>query len=253
MKTSGLSDNDDLIIMHGDNEVIRMNMKKFYYEIVNSHHLPLQLIGRVENLNLNMTRDMKMNDIGNILKIADSNKEAITYWIANRVLLLSRKNAEIIYDAIKVPRNDSTYTRFNISLKCRALSVSDNYWIKSAGETLAWKDVDLRRNKLNKSIASVALYGRYISLQGEINSPEFTTNGVYAKAWNRANDGRMWLVKASTKYGDESRREVVCSRLLDKMNVSHCYYKKVNDPELDLCACPSITNSNISIFSGVDS
>lgn len=179
------------------------------------------------------------------------NYNSVVSWLSGRVLLLSRQNAKWLRNLLSNNQSEDPFTRAKIAIICRAVSILDNYWLKASGDTVKWENIDVRRNKLNEVIAQVALHGKSLTLQGSICSPEFTTNGAYAKAWRRHPDGRLWLHKAGANGSWESKIEAMCSRLLDKMNVSHCYYRMCRDGELDVCACPSMASDKLSIIDGM--
>lgn len=110
----------------------------------------------------------------------------------------------------------------------------------------------MRHNPLNEELTQLALHGKSVNLQGSLCSPELTTNGAYAKAWRRHDDGNLWLYKLGANGNTESRIEVMCSNLLDKMNVRHCHYEAGEDDGKYVCMCPSMTDDNISILPGMD-
>lgn len=83
----------------------------------------------------------------------------------------------------------------------------------------------MNQNPLNKVVAQVALHGKSLTLQGSMVTPELTTNGACAKAWRRHPNGKLWLYKLGANGNTESRIEVMCSNLLDKMNVEHVHYE----------------------------
>lgn len=115
--------------------------------------------------------------------------------------------------------------KVQIAMTCRAASVADPYWLKFDDDgDLAWNRIDISQNPRNEVVAQVALHGKSLTLQGSLITPELTTNGAYAKAWRRHPDGRPWLYKAGADGNTESRIEVMCPNLLDKMNVRHVHY-----------------------------
>lgn len=113
-----------------------------------------------------------------------------------------------------------------IAMTCRAVSVLDPYWLKfDEDPDITWSQADVKQNPLNEIVAQVALHGKSLTLQGSLVTPELTTNGAYAKAWRRHPDGCLWLYKLGADGNTESRIEVMCSNLLDKMNVEHVHYE----------------------------
>lgn len=64
-----------------------------------------------------------------------------------------------------------------------ALSLNDTFWVKKADSALCWKDVSLYRNPFNEVISEAAFDGSFSSSAFSSTSPEFSTDGQYAKCW----------------------------------------------------------------------
>ena len=181
------------------------------------------------------------------------NEEAVVSWLAGRVLLLSRANAKWIYNLFQFEQTGTDEQRIRIAMVCRAVSVLDPYWLKyDDDKDICWSKVDVKQNPLNEIVAQVALHGKSLTLQGSPVTPELTTNGAYAKAWRRHEDGNLWLYKLGANGNTESRIEVMCSDLLDKMNVEHVHYEAGKDEDKYVCMCPCMTTENKAILTGME-
>ena len=210
-------------IMLKDTEVMKVDFETLKYEVVNEKYLPYPIRGNLGEVpdpgSIKSSYDMTQSIIA-----AGKNREAVVSWLANRVLLLSRANAKWIYNLFHFEQVGTDEQRVRIAMTCRAVSVSDAYWLKFDDDgDVTWSEVDVKQNPLNevvdKWVAQVALHGKSLTLQGSLITPELTTNGAYAKAWRRHPDGNLWLYKLGANGNTESRIEVMCSNLLDKMNV----------------------------------
>lgn len=66
-----------------------------------------------------------------------------------------------------------------------ALSLVDTFWVRPVGTTLSWQDVSLYTHEFNEVVAKTAfeggLHGRGLST----TSPEYGTDGSFAKCWIR--------------------------------------------------------------------
>ena len=238
-----------LVLMCADKEVLSINMTTGDLSILNEALLPLSMQNRFkfyEKKPVYTEKEMKY-----VLHYNNKNREVITSWLANRTLLLSRANAKKIYQAYRLEQLNDEISRAKLSIACRALSVLDNYWVKLSNDnTTKWDDINIRHNSLNQAVAQIALHGTSLSLQGSLQSPEFTTNGAYAKAWHRDEDGSLWLYKLND-INSTAKIEVMVSNILDCMNVTHCHYEAREDMDEYVCACPLMTNDNISIADGL--
>lgn len=241
----------DMILMSSDNEVMRINFDTGIYDVLNETLLPFGIKGRIRQINI-PDKICTNYELSRILAEERKNREAIVSWLANRVLSLSRSNAKWIYNLLRLAQLSSESEKAKVALVCRAVSVLDNYWVKIDGDSVRWEDVNIRHVPLNEVIAQVALHGKSLTLQGSLNTPELTTQGAYAKAWRRFEDGNLWLLKKGTQGGSESKIEVMVSNLLDKMNVEHCPYYADEDEGYYVCKCPCMSNDNLSILSGLE-
>lgn len=213
----------DLILMSKDTAVLQVNFDEGRYEVLSETKLPFGLKGRLREGYPEKEAYTKY-DIMQMQIISNTNNAAVTSWLADRVLLLSRANAKWLYNALKVEQVQTDAERAKIALLCRAVSINDSYWVKTVEEPLRWADINIRNNPLNEVIAQIALHGKSLTKSNEVRlqgskhrcalcSPEFTTNGTYAKAWRRHEDGSLWLYKKGAKDSTESRIEVMVSRI----------------------------------------
>ena len=62
-----------------------------------------------------------------------------------------------------------------------ALSLNDTFWVKSVRSSLTWDQVSLYRNPFNAVISHTAFDGTLSSPTLSSTSPEFSTDGQYAK------------------------------------------------------------------------
>lgn len=239
-------------IMLKDREVMRVDFDALRYEVVDAEHLPYPIKGKLREMpdsgSIKSSYDMTQSIIA-----ARKNEEAVIGWLAGRVLLLSRANAKWIYNMFQFEQIETDEQRVKIAMTCRAVSVADSYWLRfDDDEDISWSQVDVKRNPLNEVVAQVALHGKSLTLQGSMITPELTTNGAYAKAWRRHPDGRLWLYKLGANGNTESRIEVMCSNLLDKMNVEHVHYEAGKDEDKYVCMCPCMTTEEKAILTGME-
>lgn len=244
-------DDKDLLLMSKDEVVMSINFSSGKYDIINGNLLPFGLKGRIRDKY--PTKEVYTHyDITQITIINNKNNEAVTKWLANRVLLLSRSNAKWLYNALKLEQVSTDAEKAKVALLCRAISINDTYWVKLGGEDVKWTDVNIRTNPLNDIIAQIALHGSSLTIQGSLLSPEFTTHGAYAKAWRRHEDGSLWLHKKGGETNAEARIEVMVSNLLDKTNVPHCHYEAGTDNGCYVSMCPVMSTEDNAILYGMD-
>jgi hypothetical protein len=133
---------------------------------------------------------------------------------------------------------------------CKGLSVSDDYWITNNLKD-RWADVNLRDNPLHETVAQIALFGKSLTITGQIRTPELTGQGAYAKAWFREN-GELYLYKASTKGGREAEVEASVSSILDCTNVPHVAYELTQKDGRIVTRCRNMCSEQMSIVDADD-
>ncbi len=93
-----------------------------------------------------------------------------------------------------------------------ALSLNDTLWVKPTDSNLRWADVSLYHNPFNEVISEAAFDGSMSSSSLSSTSPEFSTDGQYAKCWVREND-TIWLYKTGGMFGLEPISEFLSAQL----------------------------------------
>jgi len=113
----------------------------------------------------------------------------------------------------------------------KSLSLNDSYWIVDSDFNGLFDDYNLYDNDFNK-ILSLLAYTGYGSIkkQGFISSPEFTTNGMLAKAWRRDPQGKkgIYLYKGGSSgcanCGKEPYSEFYASQIASCLGLDTTYY-----------------------------
>ena len=78
-----------------------------------------------------------------------------------------------------------------------ALSLNDTFWVREADSDLAWEQVSLYTNEFDQLVSEAAFDGVISETDLSSTSPEFGTDGYYAKCWVRDADG-IWLYKSGS-------------------------------------------------------
>ena len=78
-----------------------------------------------------------------------------------------------------------------------ALSLNDTFWVKEADSNLYWDGVSLYQNEFDRLVSEAAFDGVISETDLSSTSPEFGTDGYYAKCWVR-DEGGIWLYKSGS-------------------------------------------------------
>ena len=219
-----------------DKTIMIFNSKESFFKILDNNLLPY-------NLRDNIIDTSNMENI--TADIINTNAYALFDFFSNRGLSINRENAKFILNQLGISQKNDFETKNKMMLLCKGLSACDDYWITD-NENEKWKDVNVRDNPINNSIAQIALFGKSLNITGIIRTPELTGQGKFAKAWFREN-GKLYLLKASSKGGNETEREVQTSNLIDCFNVPQVKYKLVHKEGRSLSQCELLNNSDFSI------
>jgi len=153
------------------------------------------------------------------LKLENS---SLLSWIKSRTI---PKNREFVYKILReLNLNfDDIEGIVNIS---KSLSLNDCYWIVQEDFQGTFDEYNLYDNDFNKTLSLLAYTGYgSIKKQGFISSPEFTTNGMLAKAWRKNPQGKegIYLYKSGSKgcanCGKEPYSEFYAYQIAQKMGL----------------------------------
>lgn len=162
------------------------------------------------------------------LRYAEVNYDDVMHgWTENRTMNIGKTNAKKLLAGFRISQSNP----YMIARIFHFASLSDCYWMKSEEEQVTWNQVSLFQNPLEKAVASTALLGvngMFRPLIQRIHTPEFTVQGMAAKAWIRDKDG-LYLYKVGKK-------ELPASRILDALQIPHVVYSEVERQELEQIA-----------------
>ena len=148
-------------------------------------------------------------------------------WIKSRTIPKNREFVFKILMELKLSFDDIEGI-VNIS---KSLSLNDCYWIVQEDFNGTFDEYNLYDNDFNKTLSLLAYTGYgSVKQQGFISSPEFTTNGVLAKAWRKNPLQRkgIYLYKGASKgcanCGNEPYSEFYAYQIAKKMGLEATEY-----------------------------
>lgn len=100
-------------------------------------------------------------------------------FISNR---RAPKNRENIKELLQVSGCNTLKGFIDVS---HALSLIDTFWVKPVDSIFTWEDVSLYTHPFNETIARTAFEGGLHGQQFSTTSPEYGTDGSFAKCWIR--------------------------------------------------------------------
>lgn len=162
-------------------------------------------------------------------------------WVSSPAAYIAKrrapKNRENIEKLLKDSGCDSLLGYLRIT---HALSLNDTFWVKEKDSPLAWKQVSLYTNNFNEVIAKTAFDGGLYGIDLATTSPEYGTDGTFAKCWIRE-DGTIKLLKRGSSgarnAGLEPYSEFYSSQISMALDLSSVTYRlrKVNQRLCSVC------------------
>lgn len=172
--------------------------------------------------------------------------EVISEWmkpLSN--FILSRqapKNRENIKELLARSGCDTIIGYLSIT---HALSLIDTFWVKPNGSILCWRDVSLYDKPFNEVIARTAFEGGLHGDQLSTTSPEYGTDGTFAKCWIREGNEIKLLKRGTSGFmnsGLESYSEFYVSQILEALGLSHVKYDLRSHDNIVCSACDIFTS-----------
>ncbi len=150
--------------------------------------------------------------------------KALESWIETRTIPKNRAFVKEILKSAGLSSNDT----IGILNVCKGLSVNDAFSIVKRDERLSFDEINLYDHDFDKTLSLVAYTGYTSSQRHRAGlSPEWTTDGSFAKAWRKM-DGDLVLFKAGSSgfanAGMEPYSEYFASQIADAMGIPHVAY-----------------------------
>lgn len=191
--------------------------------------------------------------------VIDEQFEKMPGWIGNLDEFIENRRApkkrENIAKLLEMSGCNTIYGWLSIT---HALSLIDTYWVKPVGSTMTWEQVSLYTHEFNEVVAKTAFEGGLHGYNLSTTSPEYGTDGTFAKCWVRENNNIKLMKRGSTgarNAGLEPYSEFYTSQIARELGLEHVEYglRKHNDR---ICSvCDAFTSEDVGYlpFAAVDS
>lgn len=129
-----------------------------------------------------------------------------------------------------------------------ALSLNDTFWVqRSDGCSLRWKDVSLYSNPFSEVISQAAFDGTISEMDLSSTSPEFGTDGYYAKCWVRDAGGVQLYKSGSALYEIEPLSEFLAAQLALELCAASVPYDLGYHHGKLVSRCPLFTSETVGL------
>lgn len=163
----------------------------------------------------------------------------LSVFISNRRAPKQRENIE---ELLKISGCDTLEGYLDIT---HALSLIDTFWVKPVDSLLAWEDVSLYTHEFNETIAKTAFEGGLHGIEFSTTSPEYGTDGSFAKCWIRENQVIKMLKRGSSgarNAGLEPYSEFYASQIVKEFTEHYVPYGLRNKRGRICSVCDCFTN-----------
>lgn len=165
----------------------------------------------------------------NLLPVIMLNKNAGSFeaWLQTRVIDTHRTNSRQVRRRLSV----RTEVPKEIVIRARAVSITDNYWLKWNDENITYGEI---RSRLSDGLNTVALYGNVLESNfSDLDiSPELTNIGSFEKCWKLI-DGNWYMIKKGSYK--ENFVEVLVSRIALAFGFEAVEYETIEEGKLVKC------------------
>lgn len=170
--------------------------------------------------------------------------EDLRRWWTHRAIPTSRLWFDRLLEALDI----ESWNPVELIERNHALSLSDRYWVREAGSSLTWEDVNFFDNSFSDGLGRVTLdtpINPYLVDATSIDflSPDSTTGGNLQKRWAIGEDGRRYLLKSgSAPLRQDVYNEVVATSLYEKVLDASQFvpYTLACEAGRTYCRCPNL-------------
>ena len=182
--------------------------------------------------------------------------EDLRRWWTHRVIPTSRLWFDRLLEALDI----ESWNPVELIERNHALSLSDRYWVREAGSSLTWEDVNFFDNSFSEALGHVTLDTPINPIQVDATSidfmsPDSTTGGNLQKRWTIGEDGRRYLLKSgSAPLRQDVYNEVVATSLHEKVLDSSEFvpYGLVKIEDRTCCCCPNMLGDDEELVTAAD-
>ena len=128
------------------------------------------------------------------------------------------------------------------------MALIDTYWVKPTDSDLTWEKVSLYTHEFNEDVAGAAFEGGLHGYNLSTTSPEYGTNGSFAKCWIREDNIIKMLKRGSSgarNAGLEPYSEFYTSQIAKALELDHVDYGLRNHNNRVCSVCEAFTSEAV--------
>ncbi len=158
-------------------------------------------------------------------------RAALNEWWKGRAIPASRDGIHHVLTELNLTTTQALLD------KCLGLSLSDQYWICPKDSGTQWQQVNFFENAFSDDIGNL-LFGKGSSSDRiSLMSPDNTSDGWLKKKWAVINGKRCLIKGGSGATQQEPYNEVLASRMMDRLGISHVPYTLMIQEDYPYSVC----------------
>lgn len=173
----------------------------------------------------------------------EGDRDALNEWWKGRSIPASRKCLESLLYALGIDEPTELLT------KSFSLSLSDQYWIRPAGENIAWKDINFFQNPFSEDIGDLLFGEQPRAGELDLSSPDNTSEGNLQKKWKIVDGERCLLKSGSKPFFQEPFNEAIASDVLESLGIPHVPYRLIRSDGDVLSSCRDFIDADTEFIS----
>ena len=175
------------------------------------------------------------------------NLERFYYWCATRALTLERSGAKDFLLSCDIQNAKTDKQRAEAALRCHGLSLGDCFWLREAGESISYSQINIFDNPSSGEFVDVVLRDRGMIVRNTGLIPEGSTlsqKNYMPNVWLRC-QGHTYLLKEGSP--DEVESELLASRIARCFAVDQVLYEPTDFEDRRVTRSELITTKDKSI------
>lgn len=181
--------------------------------------------------------------VGVLVKNGIVDRAAWNQWWADRSIPASRSGIREALETLEIADTKM------LLMRCLGLSLSDQYWIKPADQTLTWQQVNFFDHDFSEDIGDV-LFGAHVKkVEFDFRSPDNTSDGCLKKRWKIIHGERCLIKGGSNPFRQQPFNEVIASELMQRLRVRHTAYSLMWSEGVPYSICKDFITKDTDLVS----
>lgn len=170
-------------------------------------------------------------------------RTALNEWWLDRSIPASRSGVRKAIEILNLANTKMLLT------KCLGVSLSDQYWIRPQGNSVAWKDINFFENPFSEDIGDILIGKTEKKARFNLHSPDNTSDGCLKKRWKIIDNKRCLIKAGSNPFMQQPFNEVIASTVAECLGIPHVPYTLIWDEGIPYSVCEDFITPDTELIS----